>query len=701
LTRNLPSDEIPRQARNDVVLKFKILKKIAFILILFSISGNISAQWNTDRIMTIGRNALFFEDYVLAIQYFSQVIRIRPYSAEPFMYRCIAKAQLGDFIGADNDCTEAINRNPFIPRAYSTRGFARRQLGYFREAADDFTRALEFSPNSSFLLLARMDALANLGEYENAFADLTRYMQINPRMTELHFEKGRLQMALNDTIGAEKTFNRFVELEPRNSLAWSARALLHLQRNELDSALADYNKAIELNSTFAGDFINRGVIHVQKHNFMQALNDYDTAIRMDRNNTLAFYNRALLRANLGDTNNALDDLNVVIRQEPNHMEARLRKATLEFELGNFQEAINDYKIILERFPNFIPAFMGIAHAHQSMGNRTEAQRYAIMAMDIEEKLARARENQEEKEEEEIVAENIIAEKTQQSNLNRRMEVFNRFTAQNMERAERESRFTNPARGAVQHRHTDLVTERNFVLTFYARNDGLRRTNHFHPLIELYNREQVLSSTLRITNNEIPLTEELVEMHFNTIHNISSILTSETNDADIFFSRALEFSLVRDFTNAINDLNKAILLRPDFALAYFMRANIRHKQTEYENHFTESPTFDTDRNILSERQFNFDIEMILRDYAQVIALVPDFQFAHYNKANVLAGRRDFQGAIEHYTRAIQLDPGFAEAYFNRGLIFLFTGEDARGMSDLSKAGELGMYRVYNLIHRFNR
>ena len=32
------------------------------------------AQINTDRVMAIGRNALYFEDYVLSIQYFNQVI---------------------------------------------------------------------------------------------------------------------------------------------------------------------------------------------------------------------------------------------------------------------------------------------------------------------------------------------------------------------------------------------------------------------------------------------------------------------------------------------------------------------------------------------------------------------------------------------------------------------------------------------------
>ena len=41
------------------------------------------AQLNTDRITAIGRNALYFEDYVLSIQYFNQVIKLKPYLAEP------------------------------------------------------------------------------------------------------------------------------------------------------------------------------------------------------------------------------------------------------------------------------------------------------------------------------------------------------------------------------------------------------------------------------------------------------------------------------------------------------------------------------------------------------------------------------------------------------------------------------------------
>ena len=36
------------------------------------------AQINTEQVLNIGRNALYFDDYILAIQYFNQVIAQKP-----------------------------------------------------------------------------------------------------------------------------------------------------------------------------------------------------------------------------------------------------------------------------------------------------------------------------------------------------------------------------------------------------------------------------------------------------------------------------------------------------------------------------------------------------------------------------------------------------------------------------------------------
>ena len=85
--------------------------------------------------------------------------------------------------------------------------------------------------------------------------------------------------------------------------------------------------------------------------------------------------------------------------------------------------------------------------------------------------------------------------------------------------------------------------------------------------------------------------------------------------------------------------------------------------------------------------------------KAIDLAPDFSYTYYNRGNVLSGLKDYRAAIASYDEAIALEPNLAEAYYNRGLTYIFLGDNARGVADLSKAGELGLYSAYNLIKRF--
>ncbi len=682
----------------------KIYLIFTFVLCFFS----ANAQWNTERIISIGQNALYFEDYVLSIQYFNQVIKIKPYLAEPYLYRAIAKIELGDYQSADEDCTEAIDRNPFLPQAYYTRGFARQKMKFYPEAIQDFTKALEFSPNSLYLLMNRMEARELNKDYEGAMDDINLYMKLSPKTIGLYYEKGRLLLERKDTIGAEESFNKYIQMDSTSSIGWSARALLKMQKNDIDGALLDYNEAIKRNSSYAGDFINRGILNVQKKNFNNALSDYNNAIKIEKNNALAYYNRGLLRANLGDNNNALADLTMVLQLDTANNEALLRKAMLEVTLGSYKNAIKDYKKIIDRYQYFIPAYMGVAEAEAALGNQKNAYQYRQMASNIE----KNKDVINKKRKEEIKADNKMEARTQQSSTGRKTEMFNRFTGQNMddETDDQNSKYSDAARGTVQDKYTDVVNERNFVLSYYAKSDEIRRTNLYYPTLEQYNKQKLISSVLKITNNEVPLTAELISAHFEAINEISNRLARDNSNADIYFNRALEFALVQDFSSSIEDLNKAIALRPDFMLAYFCRANIRYKLVDFNRNKAEqkaAPVLenatdnDKSNRLAADKQYIFNVEMIMRDLDKVNALNPDFSFAYYNKGNILCTQKDFRTAIANYTRAIEIDPDFAEAYFNRGLTYLFIGEDAKGLADLSKAGELGIYKSYNLIQRFKK
>ncbi len=63
------------------------MKRQILYILLIGLPACAFAQINTDRVMAIGRNALYFEDYVLSIQYFNQVINAKPYLSDPYFYR--------------------------------------------------------------------------------------------------------------------------------------------------------------------------------------------------------------------------------------------------------------------------------------------------------------------------------------------------------------------------------------------------------------------------------------------------------------------------------------------------------------------------------------------------------------------------------------------------------------------------------------
>ena len=679
------------------------MKKVIFIATFLLCKLLVMAQLNTDRILTIGYNALQYNDYVLSIQYFNQIINIKPYLPEPYMFRASAKIQLGDFQGADQDCTEALERNPFLHYAYYLRGFARNRMSYYKEANNDFTKALEFNPNDSTYLINRLGTSERIKAYTAAIKDIDLLLKLNTKRYEWLYYKGNYQLELKDTTEAERTFKKLIDLNKNSYLGWSALGLIKMVRKDQDGALKDYNEAISRNSTYAGDYINRGNINNIKKNFKQALSDFDIAVKLDSTEYLAYFNRGLIRQYLGDRNNALNDFTKVLKLDSTKIEALLQKAEIEKSLGIYKKAIFDYKLILVTYPYFIPVYEEIASIEEKLGNIKSAYIYRQKAKNID--LNKDYYNHKAKES--LLAKNTIVKNTQKSTLESKNRLFYQIAQQNNPDSINNYQDNTSYKGNVQDKFTNLTNEADFILSFITFKYQLRPTNLFHPAIEKYNKEKIIPAPLGISNIELSLTSDLANFYFEEIKRTTDSLTKNNSNADIYFTRALEFTSVRDYIGALEDLNKAIEIRPDFMLAIFARANIEAKLL-YNKTGNSLPIEITDNNLLNSKfknldnaKFNFNVEMILSDYEKIIETNPDFSFAYYNKANILCTQKDFNTAIINYSKSIEIDPDFAEAYFNRGLTYLFTGDDTKGLADLSKAGELGIYKAYNLLQRFKK
>lgn len=651
--------------------------------------GSAYAQLNTDRITDIGRNALYFDDYVLSIQYFNQVIKLKPYLSEPYMLRAIAKIQLGDYTGAEMDCNAAINRNPFQPGAYYTRGFIYRQTGELEKAEQDFSEALIFAPENKTYIAMRADVRAELKQYDLALDDINHLLHREPQSAALHFEKGSICMRSGDTICAKNAFIKATEYDSQNPANWSALGVVQLQLEEQDEALISLSKSIEYGSKWAGDYINRGIIYYRRHNYRSALADYDKAVTLAPRNAQCYYNRGVLRQELGDYNRALEDFTQAINLAPEQIEFYYQRGMVQLQLRQWQEARSDFQTIIQRHPYFLPAYYLAAQAETSLGNGQSAFQLRKQAYDLEQ-------NKDSIQSQSLATNMQIAE-SQPQQRDRRKE-FSALAAQNQEANDEENKYDSDTRGAIQKRYTDVVNEPNIFLSYYANNTAsLRRTNYSHASIDTYNRTMRLPAPLRFTTQEMTLTADMVNQHFAQINHLSHqidlleqmAMPQSTNNQQLcaaYIARAIEFALVQDYSSAIDDITRAIIMNDKLYFAYFCRANWRYKMLEY-------------KRAMGERMESADFEIMLRDYDYVIHQQPDFSFAYYNKANMLCIQQDFKAAISYYTQAIQADSDFAEAYFNRGLTYIYINDLEKGLADLSKAGELGIYQAYNLISRF--
>lgn len=655
----------------------------------FLVFGSAYAQLNTDRITDIGRNALYFDDYVLSIQYFNQVIKLKPYLSEPYMLRAIAKIQLGDYTGAEMDCNAAINRNPFQPGAYYMRGFIYRQTGELEKAEQDFSEALIFAPENKTYIAMRADVRAELKQYDLALDDINHLLHREPQSAALHFEKGSICMRSGDTICAKNAFIKATEYDSQNPANWSALGVVQLQLEEQDEALISLSKSIEYGSKWAGDYINRGIIYYRRHNYRSALADYDKAVTLAPRNAQCYYNRGVLRQELGDYNRALEDFTQAINLAPEQIEFYYQRGMVQLQLRQWQEARSDFQTIIQRHPYFLPAYYLAAQAETSLGNGQSAFQLRKQAYDLEQ-------NKDSIQSQSLATNMQIAE-SQPQQRDRRKE-FSALAAQNQEANDEENKYDSDTRGAIQKRYTDVVNEPNIFLSYYANNTAsLRRTNYSHASIDTYNRTMRLPAPLRFTTQEMTLTADMVNQHFAQINHLSHqidlleqmAMPQSTNNQQLcaaYIARAIEFALVQDYSSAIDDITRAIIMNDKLYFAYFCRANWRYKMLEY-------------KRAMGERMESADFEIMLRDYDYVIHQQPDFSFAYYNKANMLCIQQDFKAAISYYTQAIQADSDFAEAYFNRGLTYIYINDLEKGLADLSKAGELGIYQAYNLISRF--
>ena len=641
-----------------------------------------SGQINTDRMMLMGRNALYYEDYVLSIRRFNMVISAKPYLPEPYFFRGLAKFYLEDYTGAEEDCSAAIERNPFLPDNYELRGLCRINLERYADAAADYGKLLEIEPKNEGALHNSALCYLQLEEYGKALECIDRMLQYWPKKASLHTLKAQAYFAQKDTVAAMESVDRALEINPYEGQAWNMRAAVYSRRGEYKLAEEALDNTIRQMPREATHYINRALARYHQRNLRGAMADYDTALELDSANYIGHFNRGLLRAQVGDDNRAIEDFNFVLKLEPDNMIALFNRALMLGNTGDLQGAIRDINAVIKEFPDFWTGYQFRAEIRRKMGDTkgAELDEFKVLKAQMDKRYG------------------VKPQSTKPTRKvsDRTMEDYDKLVEADISEDEVPA-YESEYRGKVQNRRTELAPEPALVLSYYTRQGGFQR-KIYNEELELTNRQGVLPSRLALTHGETALDEEQVQRHFSSIQALTEKITLQPENAWLYFARSMDEYLVQDFEKALADADRAAELDSTNLLAYYMRVQIRMKAQEVQTVRTDKAQPAEDKKWEAEGQ-RAEYQAALADCDRILSADSTFVGCYYNKGNIYLRMKLWPEAIAAYTEAIQGNADYAEAYYNRGVAYILSGDYASAIPDLSRAGELGLYKAYNLIKRY--
>ena len=172
----------------------------------------------------------------------------------------------------------------------------------------------------------------------------------------------------------------------------------------------------------------------------------------------------------------------------------------------------------------------------------------------------------------------------------------------------------------------------------------------------------------------------------------AIAASPDDAPQAYYYRALVYTQMERFEDALQDLTKALEQQPHFPQAYAARASVYlsldrpASAVEDLNTAIQMGLTDDARVYLNRGLAYFQLDMYdlaERDFLKALSMEPNSAAVHFNLGTLYLKMGDDDKALEHLDKTLQLDPNFAAAYFNRAMVLAHLGRREEAIQDLER------------------
>lgn len=521
---------------------------------------------------------------------------------------------------------------------------------------------------------------------------------------------GRSALYYDDYTTAIHYFNAAISAKPYLAEAYYYRAYAKFSLDDYESAVDDLNHAINFNPFHIEYFQLRGLNRIHTNDYQGAIDDYTRVLAETPEDQSAHYNRVLCRLELKDYSTASDELDVILRKWPTLTRAYLIKGQTCLAIGDTlsgERWVDSLLVISQREP-VAWAFKARQHYRRHEYKDcdscfTQALKYDVGNADYHLERAQARHS-------------LSRYNDALSDYSRVIELQPRHFVAHYNRGIIRA-FVGDDNQALEDFDFVISVEPDNTLAIYNRAELRRNTGDYRGAIADY------TTLIKEFPNFIYGYNQRAEC-YRHIGAVALAVKDETRvmkaDLDLAYGAARPKSVQRMRRRSDDDLaqyDQIIEEVPDSTASFMSEltgSNGTHSSDRVflpmfrfagEYYTVEGGSKSVYANdpqvaaIIQQAQMktdadnNSDALKLLREGAD--SGITD-AVLYYNLGCLEAEYGTLENALNSYSKAIEVDPLMAEAYYNKAVIFLLQSEEQEATPLLSKAGELGILRAYTLL-----
>ena len=663
---------------------------LSLLIVICSVQA-VFAQYDKDVFYYRGRTALSDGKYAQAIENFNILAQLDTSDYWTFFFRGIAKYNLGDLRGAQQDFNQSVVINPVFTNGYHYRAITLSRFGRYDEALADLQKAIDLRPGLSGIYYSRGVTYFLAQQFENAVKDFDRYIRQEPRDPGAFLNRGASYLFLGDTLKAFDDYNKAISLDRFDAEGFIRRGRLYAEQGQYEEALSDMDAAIRLDSTSSLAHFSRALIYYEQNRYNEAVRDLDKVLEMEPGNALTLYNRSLINAQVGNFEQALSDMDRVININPNNVLAYYNRAAFFVQMERWQDALEDYDKAISLYPDFAKAYMNRSYVRGMLGQTGASKRDYDLAQD---KIREYREKNESDDgsfadttkkysslialDADFAKKDFDDELLQHRDIDIRLKPLYKF---NLTESSDDTNYALEHR--IEHSLIDRFRSGLPVPVEISSGQGSAQDLGSDFEEEMYRKlddEQVLVSEVYFLKGLLELQNKQYNAALNWFD--SAIQAAPTDAARDRYA---------EYYRAFYYMNRGVLRAEMIDFINSIQNNV---QT-----LTMDDQGTTRARVSDQVSHTYDYTDALNDMQRAAQIVQDVPYIYFNMGNLHTLSSQMVEAIEDYGKAIQLYPYMGDAYFNRGLVLIYLKDQEKGCIDLSRAGELGVADAYSVIGKY--